>query len=238
MNAVATEAKRDTLTVKGITEAIGGVQRTVQYWADTGVLQADPSSEGKGKGVSRQFPLCEVAFAEIAQRLTETHSPIGEILAIVKKLRSISVRGVQDRFGEMIQLLEQEGDGPERRKVADLAQSALEAALIWNPEVTGAVYMVVVYDKEQATEEPAVRFWFSDLEGSETPFGSLVGYVDMFHTPGSSFKAISVDREFGRQLRSFAGLGNSKASEQRELSEFAIGSVNRIMQALTQKEHA
>ena len=204
MNAAAMDDRRDTLTVKGITEAIGGVQRTVQYWADEGVLQADPETEGKGKGFSRRFSPTEIAFARIAQQLHASQAPIGEVRSVIARLRSLHPRTLHDRLSE-IQDRIREGDEPrlnadENQALKEWAFEAIETAALWGTE-SGPTYLIVVYDRVRH-DAPAVRFWFADGAGSKSAsVGSVFSYVDLLHAPGSAFKVIPFDAAFSEYVR-------------------------------------
>jgi DNA-binding transcriptional MerR regulator len=72
-----------TFTISQVASALGEKVRTVQFWADSGVIRAVPESDRRGKGSARRFTETELKLARIAHRLALTNSAIGEILDVI-----------------------------------------------------------------------------------------------------------------------------------------------------------
>ena len=82
-------------TLADLTQITGAKRRSVQLWAEAGVLQAAPSTERSGSGVHRQFSRKEAIIACIVHTFALKGVPIGRLLTISKGVRH-SLRAVKE----------------------------------------------------------------------------------------------------------------------------------------------
>lgn len=78
-------------TIGEIAAAHGEKVRTVQFWADSGVIQPIEGTGRKGKGTQRRFSDAEMRLAGLAKRLAAMNCPVGELVQICDIGRSLSV---------------------------------------------------------------------------------------------------------------------------------------------------
>ena len=74
-------------TLADIVKATGAKPRTVQLWADAGVIVPEPGSDREGSGRHRQFSKIEVAIACIVAPFAAEKVAIGGLKAIALELR-------------------------------------------------------------------------------------------------------------------------------------------------------
>jgi hypothetical protein len=70
-----------------LTRMSGAKRRTVQLWAEGGVLVAEPATERQGSGVHRAFSRNEAIIVLILSRLTAVSPPIGRLRFIAGRIR-------------------------------------------------------------------------------------------------------------------------------------------------------
>jgi hypothetical protein len=75
-------------TLADLTQITGAKRRSVQLWAEAGVIQAAPASERAGSGVHREFSRREAIVACIVAAFAFTGIPIGRLLQISKATRT------------------------------------------------------------------------------------------------------------------------------------------------------
>jgi hypothetical protein len=71
-----------------LTRKTGSKRRTVQLWAEAGVIQADPDTERAGTGTHRRFAMEEAIIACIVHPLARRQISIGELLKISASVRT------------------------------------------------------------------------------------------------------------------------------------------------------
>jgi len=71
-----------------LTRMAGIKRRTVQLWAEGGVLIAEPASERQGSGVHRTFSRNEAIVCLILSRFAQWNLPIGQLIRIALVLRA------------------------------------------------------------------------------------------------------------------------------------------------------
>ena len=94
---------KDQLTLADLVKAIGAKRRTVQLWAEAGVLVADPRSERAGSGTHRLFNVDEVVIGCVINAFALNEMPIGKLLMHSKLLRTdLSVPGIRREVSKAI----------------------------------------------------------------------------------------------------------------------------------------
>ncbi|HYE70095.1 MAG TPA: hypothetical protein VD932_01055 [Aquabacterium sp.] len=83
----------DTFTLAEIVARTGAKRRTVQLWADGGVLLSVAGTDRAGTGTSRQFYSWEVEIAALLVPLAEAGIQIGRLLQFSALLRSAILVG-------------------------------------------------------------------------------------------------------------------------------------------------
>lgn len=153
-----------TFTVSEIAKLVGEKPRTIQFWADVGVLRAEGGTNRTGKGVHRKFGRAELDYARVARMLAALNSPIGEIEKVIVSIRSIDILDTFEALGNRLV------------EMANLGRAALEGKsvtrfTIWNEEIDiigrlgisggfeGAIYIIIVYYKYGNEIESKIRFW-------------------------------------------------------------------------------
>lgn len=89
--ANSTKAPRHTLSLAEVTRISGVKRRTVQLWAEAGVIIADPITERAGTGVHRRFPENEAYIAQAIAPFARMQISIGKLKAIAQAVRIIHV---------------------------------------------------------------------------------------------------------------------------------------------------
>jgi hypothetical protein len=74
-------------TLADLTRITGAKRRTVQLWAEAGVIRARPATERGGTGVHRQFSIEEAFIACVMTAFVELRMGIGTLLKLSKLLR-------------------------------------------------------------------------------------------------------------------------------------------------------
>lgn len=74
-------------TLADLTRIVGAKRRTVQIWAEAGVIQADPSTERAGTGTARRFGWDEAVIACIVHAFAIRQVSIGHLLKVSCGLR-------------------------------------------------------------------------------------------------------------------------------------------------------
>lgn len=74
-------------TLSDLVSITGMKRRTVQLWAEAGVIQSDASTERAGTGVHRQFSWREAKVACLLSPLCDLQLPIGKMLELSKTMR-------------------------------------------------------------------------------------------------------------------------------------------------------
>jgi hypothetical protein len=80
---------QNTHSLADITRITGAKRRTLQLWAEAGVLLADETTERAGTGTHRQFDEKEAALATILTQLRPLRIPVGPLLEISSCIRKM-----------------------------------------------------------------------------------------------------------------------------------------------------
>ena len=75
-------------TLADLTKIVGAKRRSVQLWAEAGVIQADPLTERAGTGVARRFGWDEAVIACIIHAFAIRQVSIGHLLKLSGGLRT------------------------------------------------------------------------------------------------------------------------------------------------------
>ena len=76
-------------TLADLTRLTGAKRRSVQLWAEAGVLTAEADSDRAGTGTHRRFSRNEAVIAIITTALAQLHLPIGDLLKVSGAVRSV-----------------------------------------------------------------------------------------------------------------------------------------------------
>lgn len=82
-------ANGETLTLSAISKAVRAKPRSVQLWADAGVIQPIRSTDRGGSGTHRRFPVTELPVAWVVARLADCGVAIGSLLRASKFARTL-----------------------------------------------------------------------------------------------------------------------------------------------------
>jgi hypothetical protein len=74
-------------TLADVTRITGAKRRSVQLWAEAGVIKADLATERAGAGVHRSFDRNEVIIACVVNGVAVQGVPIGKLLKLSSNLR-------------------------------------------------------------------------------------------------------------------------------------------------------
>ena len=74
-------------TLADLTRISGAKRRSVQLWAEGGVLKADPTTERAGTGTHRTFGRDEAIIACVVHALAQSQIAIGELLRLADIVR-------------------------------------------------------------------------------------------------------------------------------------------------------
>lgn len=72
-----------------LTKVTGAKRRTVQLWAESGVIQAMPETERAGTGVHRRFSRHEAIIACLVHPFAKRQMAVGELLRVSSGLRAL-----------------------------------------------------------------------------------------------------------------------------------------------------
>lgn len=75
-------------TLANLSKITGAKRRSVQLWAEAGVIQAQPTTERAGTGTHRRFSRNEAIIACIIHAFAIQRRAIGELLTISRAVRS------------------------------------------------------------------------------------------------------------------------------------------------------
>jgi DNA-binding transcriptional MerR regulator len=79
-----------TFSVSEVAQTSGVNPRTIQFWADKGVIRATPSTSEAGKGTHRSFSYDELLIACLMNSFSGTQvRAVGELKTIAKAIRTI-----------------------------------------------------------------------------------------------------------------------------------------------------
>jgi hypothetical protein len=78
---------KDTYSLADLVEVTGAKRRSVQLWAERGVIRALAGTESAGTGVHRLFPRDEAIIACIIHAFAMRQMAIGELLRISEVVR-------------------------------------------------------------------------------------------------------------------------------------------------------
>jgi hypothetical protein len=78
----------DSYSLGDLVEITGAKRRSIQLWADAGVIQAERATERAGTGVHRRFSRTEAIVACVIHPFAERQIAIGELLSISALIRS------------------------------------------------------------------------------------------------------------------------------------------------------
>lgn len=74
-------------TLADLTRLTGAKRRTVQLWAEAGVIVADPGTDRAGTGTHRKFSRQEAIIALVVNPLARLHISIGDLLKVADSVR-------------------------------------------------------------------------------------------------------------------------------------------------------
>ena len=77
----------DDYTLADLTRITGARRRSVQLWAEAGVIKAAPATERAGTGTHRRFSRDEAIIACIVSAFARRQMPVGQLLRISAVLR-------------------------------------------------------------------------------------------------------------------------------------------------------
>ena len=117
-------------TLAQVTKRTGAKRRSVQLWADAGIIEADPDTDRAGTGVHRRFALDEVKIAALLAPLADWGVPIGWLRHFARSFRT-ALKGES-----------------KRGKAYSMAQE-LELALERAMAGQGNNYLLFAYSKNQ-----------------------------------------------------------------------------------------
>jgi hypothetical protein len=83
------EDVKETYALRDLVDITGAGRRTIQFWADHGVLWADKGTDHAGTGTHRRFSRDEAIIACIVQAFALRSIGIGELIQISHFLRSL-----------------------------------------------------------------------------------------------------------------------------------------------------
>jgi hypothetical protein len=81
--------KRDEYTLSDLVEVTGAKRRSLQVWADRGVIQPLPDTASAGTGVHRRFSREEAIIACLIHPFASHQMAIGELLIISRGIRGL-----------------------------------------------------------------------------------------------------------------------------------------------------
>jgi DNA-binding transcriptional MerR regulator len=84
-------------TLADIVRITGAKQRSIQLWADAGVIRADTSTERRGTGTHRRFSRNEAIIASIINVFSKRQVAIGELQRLASALRRFLQIGTNRR---------------------------------------------------------------------------------------------------------------------------------------------
>ena len=206
-----------TFTVSEIARFIGEKPRTVQFWAEVGVLRPIEESFRKGKGVHRRFSRVEIDYANVAHLLSATNSPIGEIESVLHKIRNLSVNSTIDSIKKDFDSIQNDiknGKGIQKNKLWSLYIDMIgQLGLIGG--FVGSIYLIVVYHGCNGEISYTVRFCSDKYMKREIENWASIGienYIGFkaiffkspehlnFHIKAQNAENISVIREGAQKL--------------------------------------
>lgn len=74
-------------TLADIVRFTASKRRSVQLWAEGGVIRADPSTEREGSGVHRRFSKDEVIVACVIAAFANDNATIGSLIRLANGIR-------------------------------------------------------------------------------------------------------------------------------------------------------
>jgi hypothetical protein len=77
----------DTYTLADLERVTGAKRRSLQLWADAGVIEAERGTDRAGSGRHRLFPRKQAIVACIIRGFAERQMAIGELLSIADEIR-------------------------------------------------------------------------------------------------------------------------------------------------------
>ncbi len=72
-----------------LTRLTGAKRRSVQLWAEAGVILADPGTDRAGTGTHRKFSRQEAVIALVINPLAKLHISIGDLLKVADSVRRL-----------------------------------------------------------------------------------------------------------------------------------------------------
>jgi DNA-binding transcriptional MerR regulator len=159
------KAVDELLSIGALAKLAGVPPRTVQFWADSGVLLPSQDTNRRGKGAHRRFSATEGILAKIAARMARMNCPIGELKAVTDKLRSLSISPESDHlFSETENLLNGNKESSGNLFFSDLYRSVfnqIEYASVRGVN-SGESGIVLLYDESDNDLVTHVVIWIED----------------------------------------------------------------------------
>jgi hypothetical protein len=94
---------KETYVLRDLVEITGAGRRTVQFWADHGVLVADKDTDHAGTGTHRRFSRDEAIIACIVQAFALRTIGIGELIGLAEAIRhSLTNSGIRKTINQAI----------------------------------------------------------------------------------------------------------------------------------------
>jgi hypothetical protein len=88
---------KETYVLKDLVEITGAGRRTIQFWADHGVLVADKGTDHAGTGKQRRFSRNEAIIACLVHAFAKRQIGLGELIGISKVMRNQTLKDPEVR---------------------------------------------------------------------------------------------------------------------------------------------
>jgi hypothetical protein len=117
-------------------------RRSIQLWADAGVIRAYPRTDRRGTGTHRRFSRDEAIIGCIIAGLANRQRPIGELLRLSSVIRDFLNSGkfrksVEGAIGGKDSLMVLRWGGKETPEIFVCPRDQLELTLFYEPPVEG-----------------------------------------------------------------------------------------------------
>jgi hypothetical protein len=117
-------------------------RRSIQLWADAGVIRAYPRTDRRGTGTHRRFSRDEAIIGCIIAGLANRQRPIGELLRLSLVIRNFLNSGkfrksVEAAIGGKDSLMVLRWGGKESPEISVCSRDQLDVTLIYEPSLEG-----------------------------------------------------------------------------------------------------
>jgi DNA-binding transcriptional MerR regulator len=132
-----------------VSQISGATPRAVQFWADAGVLKAEPGTQRKGRGVHRRFSRDEVVVACVVRPFAAQGMTVRHLLLVANAMRQFLK--TQDR---------------KKLEAAIQGEKQIYLRLTTKPEPDGKI-MAEAQIVDEGLFEKAVEIWTTGRDMSE-----------------------------------------------------------------------